>query len=374
MDSNQGLYQRRQATPRMWLALAAAVTAVLVVVILIAVACGSESDQTPADGPGVEVDADATASPGVPPEQVGAASPIGGQPGGSNDGQPGGGSDGGGSDDGGSDGGGSDDGGPPLRGYEVVREQHAVAANGFLRRSLACPDGTVVLGGGVRRVGPIESSPIVLQESNAGTIGGGDRHVWLVALRNTAAANRIIEIRAVCAEAPAGYQLIREDATVESGGLVRHSVSCPPGTVAMGGGAQVVGAGSSNFQTRLLESTPDALSGVATSWTTALLNEGGQQRTIGFRAVCAEPPSGYQVTSVQHLVDGGGFYRQLAACPDGTVPIGGGAGPAEPIALDLYPEIRESFPSEPAAGWVTEVYNWVAPHAVAIRAVCAGTE
>lgn len=381
MDSNQGIYPRRRATAKTWAALIAAAVAVLVLVTLIAVACRSDRDQAPSAGQpvGAEVDADGTADPVALPGQLGdggadaEGQPGGGQPGG---GQPDGGSDGGQPGDGSEGGDPGDEGAsaPPLYGHQIVHEQFAVEGNGFLRRSIACPDGTVVLGGGVRKVGPIEGSPIVVQESNPGTIGGGDRYVWLVALRNTAAANRIVEIRAVCAEPPPGYELVREDATVESGGLVQHTVSCPAGTVVLGGGAQVVGAGSADFRTRLLESTPDALAGTATSWRVALLNDGGEQRTIGFRVVCAEPPSGYQVTSVQQVVNADGFYRQLAPCPGDTVTTGGGAGPAEAIALDLYPEIRESFPNGPAAGWVVEVYNWVAPHQVAIRAVCADAE
>jgi hypothetical protein len=377
MDANQGIYPRRRTTARVWVALIAAAAAVLLLVTLIAVACRAEREPVglgPGPSPGSQVDADGTDVPG----SAGDGS-DGGQPGnGSDGGEPGNGSDGGqpgnGSDDG-SNGGddGAGEGAPALVGYHVVQEQYPVPAHGFLRRSVACPDGTVVLGGGVRKVGgPIEPSPIVVQESNPGTTGGGTTWVWLVAARNTAAADRTLEIRAVCAEPPPGYDLVRTDATVQSGELVRQSVSCPAGTVVLGGGAQVVGAGSSDFRTDLLESAPDALSGTATSWTVALLNDGGQQRTIGFRAVCAEAPSGYQVTSVQHTVQGGGHYRQSAPCPDGTVATGGGVGPASEVALDLYPQIRESGPHP--GGWLAEVLNWVVEQPVAIRAICAAAE
>jgi hypothetical protein len=387
MDVNQGIYPQRRSTARAWVALIGAAAAVLLLVTLIAVACRAEQEPAglgPDPSPSSQVDADGSdvAGPvgdGSEGGQPGSGS-EGGQPGsGSDGGQPGSGSDGGqpgnGSGDG-SNGGGDDDAGggaPALAGYQVVQEQYAVPAHGFLRRSVACPDGTAVLGGGVRKVGgPIEPSPIVVQESNPGTTGGGTTFVWLVAARNTAAAERTLQISAVCAEPPPGYELVRTDATVQSGELVRQSVSCPAGTVVLGGGAQVIGAGSSDFRTDLLETAPDAVSGTATSWTVALLNDGGQQRTIGFRAVCAQAPSGYQVTSVQHTVPGGGHYRQSAPCPDGTVVTGGGVGPEGEVALDLYPQIRESGPHP--AGWLAEVLNWVVEQPVAIRAICAAAE
>lgn len=373
MDTNPGQHPWRRPTPRTWLALVGAAMAVLLLVVLIAVACRADGAQEPGGpgasaSPGTGVNGNVAGAGQTPQGQQGGDGPGGGQPGGGSDGgQPGGGS------DGGSDGGQSGDGSEALQGYELVQEQHTVQANGFLRRSVTCPDGTVVLGGGVRKVGaPIEPSPIVIQESSPGTTGGGARWIWLVAARNTAAADRTVEISAVCAEPPPGYELVRTDATVQSGGVVRETVSCPAGTVALGGGAQVVGAGSSDFRTDLLESAPDALSGTATSWTIALLNDSGQLRTIGVRAVCAEAPSGYRVTSVEYTVLGGGHYRQFAPCPDGTVATGGGVGPASEVALDLYPQVRESGPHP--GGWLAEVLNWVVEQPVAIRAVCAAAE
>lgn len=359
MDADQGIYPRRRTTARVWVALIAAAAVVLLLVTLIAVACRAEREPVglgPGPSPGSQVDADGT-------DVAGSAGD------GSDGGQPGNGSDDG--SNGGDDGAG--EGAPPLVGYHVVHEQHAVPAHGFLRRSVACPAGTVVLGGGVRKVGaPIEPSPVVVQESNPGTTGGGTTFGWLVAARNTAAAERTLEISAVCAEPPPGYELVRTDAIVQSGEVMRQSVSCPAGTVVLGGGAQVVGAGSSDFRTDLLESAPEGLSGTATSWTVALLNDGGQQRTVGFRAVCAQAPAGYQVTSAQHTVPDGGHYGQTVACPDGTVAAGGGVGPTSEVALDLYPQVRESAPH--VAGWRAEVHNWVVEQPVAIRAICVAAE
>jgi len=87
-----------------------------------------------------------------------------------------------------------------VSGYEVVEAEFDVAAGGFLREFLACPDGKVVLGGGAQVAGEGTANfHTVLQESTPGTLGGGAQSGWLVAIRNDDTAAHTISIKATCA-------------------------------------------------------------------------------------------------------------------------------------------------------------------------------
>jgi hypothetical protein len=382
MDTTVGLYPRRRASGRTWLALGVAAAAVVLLVAMIAVACRADGG-TPAglgDSPSPAADTDAApiVEGGDSEDDIG---PGGDDGAGSGDGaedaeEPGDGS-GSGGGPGSGDGSGGDPGsgeGPAvLQGYEQVREQHAVGGNEFLRTTVRCPAGKVAISGGVRKVGPAENgSPIVMQESGPGTVGGGAVSLWLVSLRNTAAENRIVELRAVCVEPPPGYEVVGETAAVASGDVLRRIVACPAGTVALGGGAQVVGSGTGDFRTNLLESAPDVVSGSATTWAVAVRNNGGQERSMGFRAVCAEAPSGYEVIGSQVTVDGDEHAGQAANCPAGTLVVGGGVGPTSGLAVFFYPALRESYPfGIDASRWVAHTYNWAVTQTIVTRAICA---
>src|SRR3954465_10650491 len=71
---------------------------------------------------------------------------------------------------------------------------------------------------------------------------------------------------------------------------------CPTGKYVVGGGSQVVGEGSANFNTQLQESAPGTIGGGAQSlWLTSMRNNSASAHKIGLFAVCATQPVGYQV-------------------------------------------------------------------------------
>jgi hypothetical protein len=96
-------------------------------------------------------------------------------------------------------------------GYQVVRKDTSVAANGFLRTTANCPSGTVVNGGGSSVIGAGTANfGTRMQESAPGTTGFPSVSVHLAAVRNGPAA-RTIGVHAVCSSTPAGYQVVRKD-------------------------------------------------------------------------------------------------------------------------------------------------------------------
>jgi hypothetical protein len=182
-------------------------------------------------------------------------------------------------------------------GYEVVRKDVVLPAGGFMRDTADCPVGKVVFAGGSSVVGEGTADfKTRLQESAPGTVGGGAQSVWLTAMSNGDRKAHTIGMFAVCGKRPAGYSVVRKDTSVPAGGFLRDTANCPAGTVVMGGGASVIGAGTADFRTRMQESAPGTVGSPSVSVHLASIrNNGLVKRTIGIHAVCARTPSAYQV-------------------------------------------------------------------------------
>ena len=100
-------------------------------------------------------------------------------------------------------------------GYQVVRKDTAVAANGFLRTTANCPVGKLVNGGGASVIGAGTANfGTSMQESAPGTTGSPSVSVHLAALRNNGRATRTIGVHAVCSRTPSGYEVVRKDVLV----------------------------------------------------------------------------------------------------------------------------------------------------------------
>jgi hypothetical protein len=155
-----------------------------------------------------------------------------------------------------------------------------------------------------------------------------------------------------------GYQIVESTYNLPAGGFVDQIAQCPAGTVALGGGAAVVGAGSANFGTELQESTAGTNS-FGSLWMAAVSNSSSTNRTLGIFAVCGDAPAGYQVVYHAVTLPAGGFIRQTAQCPAGTVALGGGASVAGIGDGDHNTEIQESDPGSNSAGalWLTSMSN-----------------
>ena len=166
----------------------------------------------------------------------------------------------------------------------------AQAASPFLRDTAVCPTGKVALGGGSQVVGEGTADfHTALQESTPGTIGGGAQSLWLTAIRNSAAQaahdRPVRRLRQAARRLPGRAQ----GRPVPAPGFIRDTAVCPTGKVVLAGGAQVVGAGTADFKTRMYESAPGTIGGGAQSvWLVAMKNNSLIARTVGIFAVCGE--------------------------------------------------------------------------------------
>jgi hypothetical protein len=242
----------------------------------------------------------------------------------------------------------------------IVESNVSLPAGGFVSQAADCPAGTVVVGGGAQVVGTGAASPgTEIQESAPESTGSGTSttYAWQAAVSNTSTSNYTLGVFAVCGPAPSGYQIVENPVSLAGGGFVRTTADCPSGTVVLGGGAQVTPAGSSNVDTEMQESSPGTASGVSL-WLAAVSNHSTSNYTLGIYAVCGTAPSGYQVAETNVTLAAGGSVNQDAACPTGTIVLGGGAAVIGAGSANFGTELLESAPAIPGVtGGVST--NWV---------------
>jgi hypothetical protein len=157
---------------------------------------------------------------------------------------------------------------------------------------------------------------------------------------------------------------------------LRDTSMCPTGKVVVGGGSQVVGEGTANFNTLLQESAPGTIGGGAQSlWLTSLRNNSAASHKIGLFAVCAKAPVGYQVVRKDVAVKAGGFLRDTANCPVGKVVLAGGSQVVGEGTADFHTRIQESAPGTiggTESVWLTALRNADrSAHTIGMFAVCA---
>lgn len=244
---------------------------------------------------------------------------------------------------------------------------------GFIRDSVACPAGKVVIGGGAQVVGEGSADFLTaIQETGPGT-SGGSPIVWATAMKNNDFFNsHSIGLFAVCADSPfAGHEIVQRNVTVGAFGFRRTTVSCPAGKVSLSGGAAVVGEGSANFNTLIRESSPGNTPS-SSAWLVAIANNDSSSHTIGIKAVCADPPDGYQIVREDHNLIGNSFLRDATACPAGKVSVGGGTQVVGDGSADFGTKLQESSPgNQPSStAWLVAMRNGSGGHTVGIYVVC----
>lgn len=189
----------------------------------------------------------------------------------------------------------------PFSGHEIVQRTITVEANGFRRTSVSCPAGKVSLSGGAKVSGAGSANfNTLIRESSPGNSPSSS--AWLVAIANNDLfTSRTVALLAVCANPPDGYEIVRETHNLIGGSFLRDSTPCPSGKVSIGGGMQVVGDGSADFDTKLQESSPGNRPS-STAWTIAMRNGPGGH-TIGTFVTCVDEPEGYEIIRKSVLIN-----------------------------------------------------------------------
>ncbi|HWE55760.1 MAG TPA: PKD domain-containing protein [Acidimicrobiales bacterium] len=152
---------------------------------------------------------------------------------------------------------------PP--GYQVVQATATVKANSVLSGAATCPSGTQLLGGGAAVFFDGNGDhDTVVQKSWPDTTGD-----WNSDIDNLSSSTYTIGFNAVCASPLAGYQIVTQADTLQSGSYIRDVAACPGSEVVAGGGegyggAQILGGGHGRVVTvtyTMMESEISTLNG-----------------------------------------------------------------------------------------------------------------
>jgi hypothetical protein len=255
----------------------------------------------------------------------------------------------------------------------------AMVAGGFFAGGPSCSAAQQVTGGGVAVVGQGSADfHTRIDGFSTDFLAPGGGGTWLSVVRNTDGVSHPIGLFAVCVNSIAGYQIVSKDLTVAAGGFVRDIATCPVGTVALGGGVDDLGFLSNEPASAdriVQESAPSTLGGQSV-WMGAVHNNDTVAHPVSVFAVCANAPSGYQVVHKDLTLAAGGFVRDSALCPAGSVVFGGGAAVVRSGSADFKTQFQESAPGT-AGGqslWLTAMRNNDSvSHTISLYAVCASS-
>jgi hypothetical protein len=145
------------------------------------------------------------------------------------------------------------------------------------------------------------------------------------------------------------YSVQSADSTVASGTQWGVTVTCPTGTVVVGGGVYMNG---SDLSDNINTSSPVGTN----AWQGFVNNSSGVSSNFTVYAVCAKAPRGYRIVH-SALVDnptGTQTSDIMATCPAGSKVLGGGG---VLNSFDPNVALNSSFPVKSKAGTVTK-YSW----------------
>jgi hypothetical protein len=256
-----------------------------------------------------------------------------------------------------------------------------------------CPQGMIALGGGVD-VGDafnmtVSTNGPTVDKKRMLTIGGGTHGAangWFGGALNATEPGKPYKLGAVCAPTTGTSTVVVSSTT--SGGSGQTSLTCPAGTVTLGGGVDVDNVALMNTSSSgpTFAGTPPhqmaaGTYGAPDGWTGSASSVSDRDFYVG--AVCG-PMKGIQSVVVDDRVFGGANINVEAACPTGTIAIGGGvttddvvssavtaSGPAFGDTLHGILIEPDGWGAAPI-GWEADVRNDGAGQViVAVVAICA---
>jgi len=157
----------------------------------------------------------------------------------------------------------------------------------------------------------------------------------------------------VSAPVISGYQIVSEDFTLSAGQTHFEVVYCPAGKLAVSGGILVPGSRGS------LPTVVEAgytgilnLSRLTSGWVERFTNFEKEEINIRHRAVCIDPPVGYEVNDVQISLPANTHNRYDATCSQDKVVLGSG------VAFESSgTRIEYTIPSSSGGVWTFGVTN-----------------
>jgi hypothetical protein len=196
-----------------------------------------------------------------------------------------------------------------LAGYAVVTSSTLVAPPGMQTQgAVACPAGTVPLGGGVG-IHPVGTGAHI-------TSSFPSPNGW-VARVSTGLADVVFNVQVVCARQPKQYAVVTSSGSIRGGAQAGVDAACPTGTRPLGGGEQSTAG----------DATAHLAASVPTNHDWLASEDNGSSAPIQLTtyAICGRARGYMLVFGAPTQLPGLETTVISASCPAGTVPLGGGA-------------------------------------------------
>jgi hypothetical protein len=240
-----------------------------------------------------------------------------------------------------------------LAGYQLVVAT-ATTTPRDAQVQVACPKGTVILGGGFAT---LDDTGAYLEGTATAMVPSFDGRTWLVNGRNLAGVGSWqLRARAVCAAAPKGYQVLTGITSVDSVPTKQLALACPAGQVATGAGFATV------------DSTGVWVAGEATYFSPSWDGHAWLMNAQPFRIaqpwalrgwlVCVADGAvaGYQVHTTESALVAGADEQVIGACP-GQAMIGAGWGVLDDTYAILTGRATAHEVDYRGRSWLTNAQN-----------------
>jgi hypothetical protein len=239
-----------------------------------------------------------------------------------------------------------------------------------------CPPGKVVIGGGGRAEEqgvPAHKLTLTQLEPYLDSVRYGYRASATNTAPNVISPWRM-EAYALCAEPPSGYHIVSAQATAPSQPVQATAAVCPPGERVLGSGAKILNHGSRVALQVARSSGPGDIARAQARE----IRPVGSWNLFAF-AVCAPPPSGYEVKFEPSPQEASEQVKTaVAECGVGRSVIGAGGAitnvaPGNVALEEAYPDIGTIFQDvrAEAVEVVPTSQNW---DFIVAAAICAFAE
>jgi hypothetical protein len=204
-----------------------------------------------------------------------------------------------------------------LTGYTYTEADVSLPAHSQAATTAVCPTGDVVVGGGGYQVTQ------ELREDLNSSLPDSEGTGWIVYFNNEKSSSNTGVVVAICAAASSltDYSVqYGALVTVPADGEAQATVTCPSGTVSLGGGTDMETTGTETYDAM------DASAPYGTNGWRTYMSSAGSDSTSGLAAVvCATEPSGWAQVSSDYVNNPAGKTTNVTVkCPAGTRVLGGG--------------------------------------------------
>ena len=244
----------------------------------------------------------------------------------------------------------------PPAGYIIGSAVFDAANDEQTGGSVACPSGTVPWGGGAK----IKSTSLDANLNSSFASGTS----WVVHVNNASGSEITFTVYAVCADAPADYQIVNGAVADDPAGTrAGNFAACPTHTVSLGGGGFL----DSTETSVNLNGIQPILGEEGYNIEVYVNNASASDTDFHAQVICGTKPKGYTTKTATANNPAGKQSSAVANCPSNRFVVGGGLLSS---SIDLASNVKSTAPDGKGA-WISSMNNGSASNAsVKTYAIC----